>query len=157
MTGRTPPTTTTRRSARGAAPLSEPETAALYQFIAALQPYLVIGWHGYASVVEGNDLEAAERWASDFAGAAGYDVIEAWPFYVITGEMIVALSEDGIPAFDVELDLLTSLEEDIDKGLAGLFAVLDSLSDGAVSLPLPARVPEVRQEPAGNTEDDSLP
>ena len=53
----------------GSTPLSEPEVGALYRYITALRPTLVISWHGYASIVEGNDLEEAELLAAAYAPA----------------------------------------------------------------------------------------
>ena len=71
----------------GEAPLSEPETAALYRYFEGARPDLVLSWHGNASAVEGNDIEAAEILAASFSDSAGYNLLEKWPYYPITGEM----------------------------------------------------------------------
>jgi Zinc carboxypeptidase len=113
----------------GEAPLSEPETASIYRYFEATRPLLVMSWHGYASIVEGNDIALAEELAGVFADAAAYELLEKWPYYPITGEMIVALAELGIPAFDVELDPGTTVAEDIERNLAGLVEVLDLVSE----------------------------
>ena len=130
----------------GEAPLSEPETAALYRYFLASKPALVISWHGYASLVEGNNLDAAEKFAGAFADAAGYELLAKWPFYPITGEMIVALADLGVSAFDVELDQWTTVEKDIERNLAGLVEVLELVSEyeasaTAQSTPVPKITP----------------
>lgn len=128
----------------GEAPLSEPETAALYRYFLASRPALVVSWHGYASIVEGNDIVAAEEFAGAFADGAGYKLLEKWPYYPVTGEMIVALADLGISAFDVELDQWTTIEEDIERNLAGLLEVLPLVSEYEAPDPASAApVPEV--------------
>ncbi|GAB4330792.1 MAG: hypothetical protein Kow0010_15820 [Dehalococcoidia bacterium] len=110
----------------GAAPLSEPETAALYAFLQARRPELVITWHGYASLIEGNDLSAAEMYAKTFAQATGYDYIDRWTLYPITGELLTAMQDLGIPAIDVELargDVAA-----VERNLAGVEAVLEQVA-----------------------------
>lgn len=110
----------------GPTPLSEPETAALYAFLAERRPELVVAWHGYASLVEGNDLPAAEAYAATFAAATGYEYIEEWTFYPITGELLSAMRDVGVPAIDVEL-----AEGDVaavERNLAGIEAVLAQIA-----------------------------
>jgi len=128
----------------GDAPLSEPETSALFSYFQSTKPALVASWHGYASIVEGNDIAFAETLAGVFAEAAGYDLLEKWPYYPITGELIVALADLGIPAFDVELDRWTTVETDIERNLEGLIAIFARISDtGFGEIPSAAPVPEV--------------
>ncbi len=87
----------------GSAPLSEPETRALYGFLQDYAPHLVISWHTYAGVVEGNDLGTAEALAAAYAAAGDLELIATWEFYKITGDLLASTNEAGIPAFDVEL------------------------------------------------------
>lgn len=87
----------------GSAPLSEPETRALYGFLQDHAPHLVISWHTYAGVVEGNDLGTAEALAATYAAAGDLELIATWEFYKITGDLLASTNEAGIPAFDVEL------------------------------------------------------
>ena len=87
----------------GPAPLSEPETRALYGFLQEYDPHLVISWHTFAGVVEGNDLGTAEALAAVYAGVGDLELIAKWELYEITGDLLAATREEGIPAFDVEL------------------------------------------------------
>ncbi len=112
----------------GDAPLSEPETRALHDYLLDLDPSMVLSIHGFAGVVQHNREGAAERLAESFGDAADFEVIDEWPHYEVTGELIEALAEDGIPAADVEL-----LEDDHDsyeRVLRGLEAVIRTLRDG---------------------------
>lgn len=87
----------------GTAPLSEPETQALYDYLLDLRPEVVVTYHGYAALVEANEQPPAATWAELYAAAAGYEYIEEWSYYPVTGQLIDAMEEEGIPAFDVEL------------------------------------------------------
>ena len=53
------------------------------------------------------------------------ETLDEWPFYEVTGELIEALGDLGIPAADVEL--LEADEMSFDRALEGLKAVLDEL------------------------------
>ena len=125
----------------GPEPLSEPEVAALSEYLMAVRPTVVIAYHGYASIVEGNDVEEAEMLAAVYAGASGYGLLQTWPYYEITGELIVAMAEAGIPAFDVELDWETTVEEDVEKNARGVAAVLELLASGE-----PLAFPEIEPD-----------
>ncbi len=106
----------------GTAPLSEPETAALFWFLNDLQPAMTLSFHGFAGVVEDNGAGGASALAETYASAAGYEHIEEWEDYHITGQMIDSLAEMGLPAADVEL-----LEDDpigFERNLAALRAML---------------------------------
>ena len=87
----------------GGVPLSEPETRALYEFIEAARPDLVIAWHCCAYLVEANRLPTARRLGRHYAALMGLEYIEKWTAYRITGEFIRSLDEIGIAAIDVEL------------------------------------------------------
>lgn len=115
----------------GTAPLSEPETAALYAFLQARRPALVVTLHGYASLVEGNDLPAAEAFAEAYAHATGYTYINRWSFYPITGELLTAMHDLGVPAIDVELALGDVAA--VERNRSGLQAVLELASANATT------------------------
>lgn len=94
----------------GTAPLSEPETRALHDLLLELDPLFVLSYHGYASLIEDNGVEAnglelAFELTAAYAAATGYEHIRDWPYYEITGQLIDAMEEEGIAAADVELAL----------------------------------------------------
>lgn len=106
----------------GTSPLSEPETAALFWFLNDLQPAMTLSFHGYAGLVDDNGAGSAPSLAEAYAAAAGYEHIEEWEDYRITGQMIDSLAEIGLAAADVEL-----LEDDpigFERNLAALRAML---------------------------------
>jgi protein MpaA len=110
----------------GTAPLSEPETAALYTYIRTLQPDAVISLHGYGAVVEPNHTGVADQLATAYTKATGYDFLEQWTLYQITGELIDAMDDLAIPAFDVELR--DSEKSRFAKNLAGVKATIKALT-----------------------------
>jgi hypothetical protein len=110
----------------GSAPLSEPETQALYDYITALVPEVVISLHGYGALVEPNQSGAAVSLAKGYAKAAGYKLIKDWPYYSITGDLLESMNDRNAAAFDVEL-------RDRDnhafaRNLAGLKSVLEGVA-----------------------------
>ena len=109
----------------GEAPISEPETEALYDFLKELRPEFVLSFHGYAGLVQYNETGQAERLGLAFAEAADYEAIDEWPFYAITGEMIEAMADLDIPAADVEL--VESDDRSFERAREGLAAVLRGL------------------------------
>ncbi len=107
----------------GDAPLSEPETQALYHYLLDLGPHFALSYHGYVGLIEDNGAQRSWDLSSVYAVAAGYDHISDWPYYDITGQFIDSMAEAGIAAADVEL-----VEDDPDnfsRNLAGVLAVLD--------------------------------
>ena len=109
----------------GTAPMSEPETEAVYSYLLGLAPDIVLSYHGYASVVDDNHVGAASSLGSVYASAAGYEHIHEWGHYEITGELITAMGEAGIAAADIEL---ARADAHFDRNLAGVRAVLDAVS-----------------------------
>lgn len=110
----------------GTASLSEPETAALFWFLNRLQPSMTLSYHGFAGVVDDNGAGAAAEFAQMYAEATGYEHIEEWVDYHITGQMIDSLGEIGLPAADVEL-----LEGDplsFSRNMAALEAVINAIA-----------------------------
>ncbi|MFW6387957.1 MAG: M14 family zinc carboxypeptidase [bacterium] len=114
----------------GSEPLSEPETRALYEYLVELTPNIVLSYHGYASLVDDNGVTQgadvdAHRLAAAYAEATGFRHIDEWLFYPITGDLITALGEEGIPAADVEL--LHADHNAFERNLRGVEAVLEAL------------------------------
>ena len=105
----------------GHEPLSEPETRALHDYIDALAPVAVISLHGYGAIVEPNESGQAMSLGAVYAKAAGYKLIEEWPYYEITGELLESLNDLRTAAFDVELREAAS--DTFAKNLSALKAV----------------------------------
>jgi protein MpaA len=113
----------------GTEPLSEPETAALHAYIDSVAPVVVISLHCYAALVEPNESGQAIPLAAGYAKATGYQLIEEWPYYEITGELIESLNDLHTAAFDVELR--EGATNTFEKNLAGLKAVLKTVAEAS--------------------------
>lgn len=93
----------------GSAPLSEPESAALAEYVQAQSPRLVLTYHSSAAVVIGNGSGDSAGLASQYAAKAGYSVgsdgeADGIFGYATTGEFEDWLHDKlGIPALLVEL------------------------------------------------------
>jgi len=85
----------------GPRPLSEPETQALADFVRDVAPAVIVTWHSYAALVDGNSLPLAGRLGRAYAAAAGLEYVEHWDPYPITGQLIDAMERDGVVAIDV--------------------------------------------------------
>jgi predicted deacylase len=137
------PETGCERGLGGPSPLSEPETAALYALIETTQPEITIVWHAEAPLVEANEAPGAETYGRTFAQAAGYEYIDEWQAYEITGELIDALEQRlGLRAFDVEMsECCVVTPEEFDRSLAGLIATLNAI-DASGATPTPVNTPK---------------
>ncbi|MEX2375385.1 MAG: M14 family zinc carboxypeptidase [Dehalococcoidia bacterium] len=109
----------------GARPLSEPETEALAAFVRDTAPAVVVVWHSYAALVEGNSVPLAGRLGRAYAKASGLEYIEHWAPYPITGQFIDDMAEDGQAAIDVELRWTD--DSGSDSHLDGIRALLAEL------------------------------
>jgi len=139
----------------GSAPLSEPETAALYDFIATLRPEVTVVFHAQAPLVEANEVAGADAYGRSFAAASGYPYVEEWTAYRITGQLIDALEQRlALRAFDVELSRCCVVApEDFERNLRGVLAVLEDVSGvprtpvarptAPRATPTPFRVPDI--------------
>jgi hypothetical protein len=87
----------------GTKALSEPETRALADFVSAARSAIVVVWHAYAALVEGNAIPLARHLGLAYAEAAALDYVEQWDAYPITGQFIDAMEAAGIASIDVEL------------------------------------------------------
>ena len=110
----------------GAAPFSEPETAALRDYVLTNNPQAVVFWHSqannvYASECEAGPLAETLTIMNTYADAAGYGAVPAFPAYPITGDAEGWLASIGIPAITVELKSYESTEWN--QNLAGVKAL----------------------------------
>jgi len=111
----------------GTSPLSEPETKAFYDFVIDTQPVLAVVYHCCGSLIEANEHGFADAFGEAYAQHVGYDYIEEWDFYPITGQFIDAMEKVGIGAFDVELKRRG--ETDFENNLVALQAMLRSIDE----------------------------
>jgi protein MpaA len=109
----------------GDEPLSEPEVFALYHFVNKFKPSLVITYHSQAGSVEDNDIGVSHETASLYAQETGYEHIDEWTHYEVTGDMLTSLGELTIPAFDVELG---SRDVEFEKNYQAVLQVLEYVS-----------------------------
>lgn len=111
----------------GNAPLSEPETRALFDYLSHERPSIVLVLHCCGSLVEANSQPLAERLAHRYADTAEYDYLPKWNFYEITGEFIRGMERMRLPAFDIEMT--SPNDTDLDRHAAALEAVLHELAE----------------------------
>lgn len=111
----------------GTAPFSEPEAAALRDFVVAHEPDAVVFWHSqsnavYASECEDGVLPETLVVMDTYATAAAYPAVESFDAYPISGDAEGWLASIGIPAITVELSTHETIEWD--RNLAGIKALL---------------------------------
>lgn len=127
------PTSTwqSKKVSAGTAPFSEPEAAALRDFVSAFKPLAVVFWHSqsnavYASECEKGILPETRTVMNLYAKAAGYPAVDVFDSYQITGDAEGWLASIGIPAITVELKTHETIEWE--KNLAGIKALLRYVS-----------------------------
>jgi len=115
----------------GPEPFSEPETRALADWILSNRPAFIVNYHSAGGFMFGPHDGQTADFARVYAETSGY----LWPAaggrsllpYSTTGSMNTWLREVGIPSILVELS--TPRVTEIDRNLAGLAAVLQTLAD----------------------------
>jgi hypothetical protein len=109
----------------GAAPFSEPETAALRDYLLELQPELTVFYHSQAGTVAtgacATALPASEAAGRVAARATGYRYTED-AFYEVSGDSVGWLNQEGYPA--IEIELWTHGDMDWGDNLAGMRALV---------------------------------
>ncbi len=110
----------------GVAPFSEPETAALRDFVSETKPTAVVFWHSQANAVYASEckdgvLPQTLDIMTAYAKAAGYPAVRSFDAYPVTGDSEGWLASIGIPAITVELKTHETVEWD--KNLAGIKAL----------------------------------
>ena len=123
------PTATWRGSvvSAGTEPFSEPEAAAIRNFVLANNPNAVVFWHSqanavYASECEKGILPATLQLMNTYAKAAGYPAVDTFDAYEVTGDAEGWLASINIPAITVELKTHEDVEWEKNlKGIEALF------------------------------------
>ncbi len=117
-----------KKVSAGTEAFSEPESAALRDFVAKQSPDAFVFWHSqasavYASECENGVLPATLTLMNTYATAANYKAISAFDAYPVTGDAEGWLASINIPAITVELTTHETVEWE--KNLAGVKAVLN--------------------------------
>ena len=111
----------------GTAPFSEPEAAALRDYVFDIVPEAAVFWHSrannvYASECEDGVLPETLVLMDTYANAGNYGAVPVFDAYPITGDAEGWLASLGIPAVTVELETRTSVEWQ--RNLAGTEAII---------------------------------
>jgi predicted deacylase len=114
----------------GTAAFSEPEAAALRDYVQVIQPVAAAFWHSRANAVYTSECGAGVLPLTDdvmnaYAAAADYTAAGLWTAYTVTGDVEGWLASIGIPAVTVELE--TRNDPETDRNWAGLLAMLQLL------------------------------
>jgi len=115
----------------GSAPFSEPEAAALRDYVQETNPSAAVFWHSIANNVYGSECENGilpETLAlmNVYAEAGNYGKVPQFDAYPITGDVEGWLASINIPAVTVELETRNSIEWE--RNLAGTIATLELFS-----------------------------
>lgn len=110
----------------GSEAFSEPEAVAIRDFVLEHEPDAAIFWHSqsnavYASECEDGILPEALALMNVYSNASGYQPVESFDAYEITGDAEGWLASIGIPAVTVELSTHDVIEWE--KNLAGIKAL----------------------------------
>jgi predicted deacylase len=116
----------------GSAPFSEPEAAALRDYVESRDPVAAVVWFSaegkvYPSACGTTPSKASVTLAATFATAAGYPAAAEFNAYAITGDMVNWMAMQGIPAISVLLTDHKSTEWS--KNEAGIRAILNAYAE----------------------------
>ncbi len=111
----------------GTTAFSEPEAAAVRDFVLEKTPAAVVFWHSqsnavYASECENGILAGTRTLMNTYATASGYPAVDVFGAYPVTGDAEGWLASIGIPAVTVELSTHKTIEWE--KNLAGFVALM---------------------------------
>jgi hypothetical protein len=112
----------------GTEAFSEPEAAAIRDYVSKTNPKATVFWHSqadavFASECENGILPETLALMNTYAEAAEYKAIESFGAYPVTGDVEGWLASINIPSITVELSTHETLEWE--KNLAGTNAVLE--------------------------------
>lgn len=116
----------------GSAAFSEPEAAAIRDYVAKYPPTAAIAYYTtaggvYASTCRNGILPETTALLNTYGVAASYPRYEEFDYYEITGDMVNWLAKVGIPAISVLLGDAKSTE--FSKNQAGLRAVIQAYNE----------------------------
>lgn len=99
----------------GTEPFSEPEAAALRDYVLRVQPAAAAFWHSQANNIYGSACNAGvlpltSTLGAAYATAGDYGFVELFDAYPITGDVEGWLASIGIPAVTVELERASAVE-----------------------------------------------
>ncbi len=111
----------------GVTAFSEPEAAALRDYVTEINPEGVIFWHSQSNAVYASEctegiLPGTRTLMETYATAAKYPAVDSFDAYPVTGDAEGWLASIGIPAITVELSTHETIEWE--RNLAGFDAVL---------------------------------
>ena len=111
----------------GTAAFSEPESAALKDYVEANKPTAVVAWYSaaggvFASSCHNGVSDVTEALTKAYASASGYPAHQEYDFYELTGDMMNWLAKNNTPAISVLLTNHTDTEWT--KNKAGIDALL---------------------------------
>lgn len=116
----------------GKSPFSEPEAAAIQNYVNMYKPSAAVVWFSsegkvYPSACAGVPSKASVELAATYATAAGYPAAAEFNAYEITGDMVNWMAKQNIPAISV---LLTDHKNtEWNKNKAGIEAVLKAIAE----------------------------
>jgi hypothetical protein len=110
----------------GSAAFSEPESAAIRDYVLKNKPAAVVFWHSQSNAVYGSMCNAdmsdeTRAILNAYAKASGYPAKDTFDQYQISGDATDWLASIGIPAITVELAAHQNIEWQ--KNLAGINAL----------------------------------
>lgn len=116
----------------GSAPFSEPEVAALRDYLSNANLAAAVVWYSaaggvYASTCNGTVASETTSLMNTYAEAANYPSYESFDYYEITGDMVNWLAKEGVPAISVLLSNHSDTEWG--KNQAGIDAVLNAYAN----------------------------
>lgn len=112
----------------GSKPFSEPEAAALRDFVSENNPVAVIFWHSkanavYASECEKGVLPQTLDIMNAYSKASGYTAVKSFDSYEVNGDTEGWLASINIPAITVELKTHEAIEWE--RNLSGIKALFE--------------------------------
>ncbi len=112
----------------GETSFSEPEAAALRQYVLKSKPVAAVVWYSSAGGVFLSNcgeeaLPETKLLAEAYGQASGYPVYKEFDFYEVTGDLANWLAKEGVPAISVLLSSAKMIEWD--KNRAGINAIFD--------------------------------
>lgn len=119
-----------KKVSAGTAAFSEPEAAALRDFVLQAEPVAVVFWHSQANTVYASEclegvLPLTSTLMNTYARAANYNAVESFDAYPITGDAEGWLASLNIPAITVELETRTESEWSRNRlGIEAIFKIL---------------------------------